>query len=144
MTLYTKPWVHWAANASEILGLGSMLIFSSSGAFFVKNTDPETLSTFVFAALMCALFFSVVLAVCSIAHYLFTVRQKPFQYFLCHFKEEAGAFVRLLKMKLLMTPGVTRKVWLDSDDLQDLPKLFAYVSSKTDTFVMIHTVGLLY
>merc|ERR1719160_2202520 len=63
--------------------------------------------------------------------------QKQFQFFLCHHKAGAGAFARLMKVYLLKIKKVARKVFMDSDDLQDLDLLFGYVCSHTENFVII-------
>eukprot|EP00971_Amphidinium_carterae_P255034 5062959-Amphidinium_carterae.1 len=70
-------------------------------------------------------------------------RGKPYQFFLCHHKVGAGAFCRLLKMRLLKTRGVHRKVFVDTDDLQNLGTLFDMVDQDTENLVCIHSSHLL-
>merc|ERR1712061_818109 len=62
---------------------------------------------------------------------------KPYQFFLCHHKAGAGNFVRLLKMSLQEHPSVSRGVFVDSDDLEDLTALFGYVQQDVDVLVMV-------
>ena len=71
---------------------------------------------------------------------LYLLRQrfrKPFEFFLCHHKEGAGAFCRLLNVRLLRHRLVKRDVFLDSDNLRDLSLLFGIVREKTDTLVVL-------
>ena len=58
---------------------------------------------------------------------------KTFQFFLCHHKDGAGAFTRILKMRLQGDPRVTRQVFLDSDNLRDLKVLFGGGQRDEDT-----------
>eukprot|EP00971_Amphidinium_carterae_P216413 4295575-Amphidinium_carterae.1 len=64
-------------------------------------------------------------------------RHKPFQFFLCHHKAGAGAYTRLLKMQLLEHPKVTSNVFVDSDNLDNLDRLFDYVGNDTGTLCCI-------
>merc|ERR1712159_475797 len=67
----------------------------------------------------------------------FRKQLKQFQFFLCHHKAGAGAFSRTLKLFLSKQKNVTRKIFMDSDDLQDLDQLFGYVCTHTENFVII-------
>jgi len=64
---------------------------------------------------------------------------KPFEFFLCHHKNGAGAYVRLLKMFLMESPKLRSKVFVDSDNLDNLDRLFDYVGNDTGTLAVICT-----
>merc|ERR1712232_534979 len=62
-------------------------------------------------------------------------RKKRFQFFLCHHKLGAGAYTRLLKLHLQDT--TRREIFVDSDDLDDLDRLFDYVREDTETLAVL-------
>ena len=62
---------------------------------------------------------------------------KLYQFSICHHKLEAGAYARMLEMFLLDQPKVTRKVFVDSDDLSNLDRLFDIVGSNVETLVVL-------
>ena len=64
-------------------------------------------------------------------------------YFICHHKLGAGNFARLLKMVLSKTRGAKPNPFIDCDDLKDLDKLFDYVGSHVDTFIIVCSKELL-
>eukprot|EP00448_Togula_jolla_P039045 CAMPEP_0170645730 /NCGR_PEP_ID=MMETSP0224-20130122/43254_1 /TAXON_ID=285029 /ORGANISM="Togula jolla, Strain CCCM 725" /LENGTH=196 /DNA_ID=CAMNT_0010977003 /DNA_START=264 /DNA_END=850 /DNA_ORIENTATION=- len=79
----------------------------------------------------------------SWAIYLRFIRSsKRFRFFLCHHKAATGAFARTLKTYLLSIPSVTRAVFLDTDDLQDLGSLFGNVGNDSDTLVVCVSNGI--
>eukprot|EP00933_Yihiella_yeosuensis_P033276 TRINITY_DN27009_c0_g1_i1.p1 TRINITY_DN27009_c0_g1~~TRINITY_DN27009_c0_g1_i1.p1 ORF type:complete len:521 (-),score=89.25 TRINITY_DN27009_c0_g1_i1:85-1479(-) len=71
-------------------------------------------------------------------------KAKPFNIFLCHHKAGCGSTARLLKMTLAEEiKYISKKIWLDSDDLTDLEKLFDYVGSQSDTLAMLCSADIL-
>jgi len=90
-------------------------------------------STFVVAMILV-----VSLLVCGLLVAMHRFRRgKAFQYFLCHHKLGAGNFARLLKFHLLAHKYTQRKVFVDSDDLQDLSKLFSFVRNDTEHLILL-------
>ena len=69
--------------------------------------------------------------------------RKPFQFCMCHHKVGGGAFCGLLKVRLLSHGQVSRDVFWNSDNLQDLSLLFAIVGEKTETLVVLCTKEIL-
>ena len=64
---------------------------------------------------------------------------RKYEFFLCRHKQGSGGFARLLKMRLSLDPRVKRRVFLDSDELQDLDQLFGFVGNHADTLVVLCT-----
>jgi len=69
---------------------------------------------------------------------------KKYQYFLCHYKAQAGAFARLLKMMFLDHEKRPRNAFLDSDNLDSLQELFTYVRKDTEVLLALNSSGLLW
>jgi len=67
--------------------------------------------------------------------------RKRFHYFLCHHKAGAGAYVRLLKHHIVASSANLR-VFIDSDNLDNLNRLFNYVSYETQNLVMVASKAL--
>merc|ERR1719440_976333 len=88
--------------------------------------------------------FGLLLSVRSFYRWYIRKTRKPFHFFLSHYKEEMGAFCRHVKTILSTASGIKGKVFVDSDDLTDLPMLFEYVASQTDIFVMVYSQGFVY
>ena len=119
------------------------LVFLLLLAFETTGVDNVVVGNFlmvVFSGIMCAF----LVAMAWSLHLSALRRRKPFQFFLCHHKVGGGAFCRLLKMHLKSHRQVERDVFLDSDNLQDLSRLFVIVGEKTDTLVVLCTREILY
>jgi len=67
----------------------------------------------------------------------FGATKKPYQFFICHHKARAGCFARLLKMHLLKASKVTRQVFLDCDNLDNLDTLFEVVGNHVETLIIV-------
>ena len=66
--------------------------------------------------------------------------RKPFDFFLCHYKLESGAILRLLHMRL--AEG-NLKPFIDWEDLTDLDTLFVHVRTSVDTLSVLSRCSLL-
>ena len=75
----------------------------------------------------------------GLALHILHKNQKPWQFFLSHHKRAAGGIARLLKINL-QKRGFS--VFLDTDNLTDLTKLFTFVRD-TETLVVLATPGIL-
>jgi len=134
--IFYMPWRLKGGNILDIachMVVNLVLLLCS---FFVKEEQSATISSVCFTFIMMAL-----VSLAGVIAYSCSKRcskdKKQFQFFLCHHKAGAGAFARLVKVYLLKNKKVTRKVFMDSDDLQDLDLLFGYVCSHTENFVLI-------
>lgn len=138
ITVYVLPWRLLSSNALDV-GVSTCLIMVLALALFFAETPNLTLvSTFCVALFSIALtLVGIVLVSCVIKHCI--CKQKRFQFFLCHHKGGCGAFARMLKTHLVENPRVSGCVFLDSDDLQDLNKLFQFVREELDNLVVLCT-----
>ena len=136
------PWHIAAANTMDsatsigfviVLFLGAILADAANGTLIAW------ILTVLFGVLSFLLMMGVLRSLCSIL----VLRGRKYQFFLCHHKQGSGGFPRLLKMRLKLDPRVKRRVFLDSDDLQDLDQLFGFVRNNTDTLVVLCTSSIL-
>lgn len=88
----------------------------------------------LFGLLTCA---GVALAKQLLARWL-----QSYRFFLCHHKASAGCLARLLKMEL-QGQGAKHKVFVDTDNLTDLTRLFTVVSNEVDMLVVVGTSSVL-
>jgi len=136
------PWRATFANHLEIIIHVCFLSLVLCACFFVKEEPASQLA--VFGTIVIFMMPLGILVLVGLGVYkMYQSRGKPYQFFLCHHKVGAGAFCRLLKMRLLKTRGVTRKVFVDTDDLQNLGTLFDMVDQDTECLVAIHSAHLL-
>lgn len=125
------------SNELEIVANMVVIFVLSVSPFYVENGNVLTVSKICIAFAFVALA-GIIVAVGSGLSMRFG-RFKPYQFFICHHKAGAGGFARLLKICLLESRCVTRKVFIDSDDLTDLDKLFSFVQNETQTLVVLLT-----
>eukprot|EP00403_Amphidinium_massartii_P046182 CAMPEP_0178461950 /NCGR_PEP_ID=MMETSP0689_2-20121128/49577_1 /TAXON_ID=160604 /ORGANISM="Amphidinium massartii, Strain CS-259" /LENGTH=533 /DNA_ID=CAMNT_0020088809 /DNA_START=163 /DNA_END=1760 /DNA_ORIENTATION=+ len=143
--LRVMPWRLDKANYVDAAGHLTLLMVTMIASFFVDSDDQGSTRfveivgvLFILAipaAILAAVLYGLLLFVRSL--------RRPFQFFLCHHKLGAGCFCRLLKMRLLRTRGVSRKVFIDTDDLKNLDTLFDIVAHSTETLVAICSQSLL-
>jgi len=141
-TLYVMPWKLMPANYYEIFTCVAFQANVVVAIPFVASTEdvnilPEVALGFVllcFAAAPLMLLRWFVIRVTS--------HQKAYRWFLCHQKASAGAFARMLKVFLV--EKYDRGVFLDSDDLVDLSKLFRYIECDTEFLVPLCTKEILF
>ena len=136
------PWRVKQANFLDVgINVGFLLIIFL-GALFTDTANKPLI-----AIMLLVIFSSMLLLLICVAFYCLITflqrRGKPYVFFLCHHKEGGGCFARLLKMRLVKHPQVTRQVFLDSDNLQDLSVLFSVVATRIDTLVVLCTRSIL-
>ena len=138
-----SPWAVQQANHLDLAmhtGLLFILFLASLQAHRVDEIAVGHMLVVVFSAVMCAFLGILAWRLRLYAHLL----RKPFHFFGCHHKVGGGAFCRLLKMRLMSHGQVTRGVFLDSDNLEDLSLLFGIVGEKTETLVVLCTREILH
>jgi len=113
-----------------------MILFMNITAFCVKDTHLEVLGWVCVAMVLVALALLAALLVLALLRRCGKLT-KPFSFFLCHCKAEAGAFARWLKLELVNNPQVKQEVFLDSDNLESLDCLLGYVAQDVQTLVVI-------
>ena len=143
LSLSMSPWAVHQANHLDVAMHTGLLLILLLAALQTNSVDEITVGNLlvtVFSAVMCAFLGASAwsLRLCALR------LRKPFQFFLCHHKVGGGAFCRLLKVRLLSHGQVTRSVFLDSDNLQDLSLLFGAVAEKTETLVVLCTREILH
>merc|ERR1719321_712223 len=134
--IFYMPWRIQSGNILDVLCHIVVLVILILCAFFVQESDEKLISQCCFAFIIMCL--GTLLGGMGYAmRQRFGKQAKQFQFFLCHHKAGAGSFSRLLKLYLLKQKKVTRKVFMDSDDLQDLDLLFGYVCTHAENFVIV-------
>jgi len=138
-----RPWRVLLAHYIDIfITCGVLMALCVSSFLIVEQVDEEVLSWGAFMLLV----FAACAALAGISHaYMARVQKalKRYQFFLSHHKAAAGCFVRLLKIHLLEHPKVTRQVFVDADDLENLDTLFETIRSQVETIVAVATKELL-
>lgn len=132
------PFRSVATNVLEI-ALSSTLVMILLCVMPLVDTDPSTLASILGAMIMsliCALFVAIFGAF-LLAFWKQFVPSKQFGIFLCHHKMAAGALCRLLK--ILIAHQTSMKVFLDSDELENLDNVFETVKSNTQNLVVVLT-----
>ena len=131
-----SPWAVHEANHLDLAihtGLLFVLFLAALQTHQVHDVVVGNMLVVVFSAVMCAFLGATLWSI-----HLVTLRfRKPFRFFLCHHKVGGGAFCRLLKVRLVRSGQVSRGVFLDSDNLQDLSLLFGIVEERTETLVVL-------
>ena len=132
------PWRVYLANVLDIATNAGFLLILFLAALSTHKVDRG-----VVGACLLVLFTAVtalVVGVGTLALFLiFGQGGKSFQFFLCHHKIGGGGFARLLKVLLKSTSAVSRDVFLDADNLEDLALLFAHVGNQTETLIVLCT-----
>ncbi|CAE8615264.1 unnamed protein product [Polarella glacialis] len=135
---WLQPWRAHLANIADAVMTSTLLLLLICNSMFtqfdVQRGNLETTSLAIFV-----IWISV--GVLTAGWFLYmrvkSSMYKPFQYFICHHKAGAGSFSRLLKQLLTSSIGFKKSVFIDSDDLKDLDRLFDYVASSTDSLVIL-------
>ncbi|CAE7862881.1 unnamed protein product, partial [Symbiodinium microadriaticum] len=137
ITSYCKPWRVMAGNMLDtLLQICIIVVLDMASVFVGAEVDADT-------SIAICVFFLVLMFLAILAAVLYGAvmhmrlkQQKPFRFFLCHQKLAAGGVARLLKMRLQRRSG-RNTTFVDSDDLNDLTRLFSYVGQDTETFVVL-------
>lgn len=139
---YFKPWRSDLASVVDVLVSSALLSVLLMGALTVNDSDPKplmVLCTLRGSLIICALIMG---ALYSILQHIASKFRKKFAFFLSHHRTASAAYARLLRMELRQR-GSQFTAFLDSDHLTDLTRLFSYVSSDTQTFVLLGTPSVL-
>eukprot|EP00419_Tripos_fusus_P079269 CAMPEP_0172946076 /NCGR_PEP_ID=MMETSP1075-20121228/226868_1 /TAXON_ID=2916 /ORGANISM="Ceratium fusus, Strain PA161109" /LENGTH=702 /DNA_ID=CAMNT_0013807527 /DNA_START=484 /DNA_END=2592 /DNA_ORIENTATION=+ len=140
-TLLYRPWSAMLANVVDSILIASIVLLVTLAGLFEEEVDT------LFVA-WCALGVLTFALSCIPAMMLVGVYQscrnktKRFQFFLCHHKAGVGAFVRLLKMRLVASGRVRNEVFVDADNLSNLNCLFDTVANETGTLVIVASHGI--
>jgi len=136
-----RPWRQSVPNGVDCASHFCMIIFVTLALSIAGTGGSNAISTASTGFLIGSFVFLPLAG--SWAIYLRFIRSsKRFRFFLCHHKAATGAFARTLKTYLLSIPSVTRAVFLDTDDLQDLGSLFGNVGNDSDTLVVCVSNGI--
>ncbi|CAE7033694.1 RPS6 [Symbiodinium sp. CCMP2592] len=133
LTASGKPWRNMTCNFLDIGLVSGMLILLDMGSLSVQERQTQTttaIATVSFSLMTSAALFA---SAFGIIRYFWMKFKKPFNFFLCHHKVATGSYARLLKMEL---DKYGYRSFIDCDDLQDLSRLFGYVSHGTGTMVI--------
>ena len=140
LVAYFKPWPTRLATCVDLFMHMALLLILIFGAFFLELQNAH--ATMVVCTVIALLMMLGILAMAAdgIIRYLLSPIIKPYRFFLCHHKGGAGSLARWLKMELSRSAS---KVFIDSDNLTDLTRLFTIVSEHVQTVVIIASPGVL-
>jgi len=139
----TRPWRVEPAHFLDVfITCGLLLVLCVAAFLIVSSVSPSVLSWGTFFLLVLA-GLAAVAGACHACAVRYKRALKPFQFFLSHHKAASGCFVRLLKMHLVENPKVTRQVFVDADNLENLDTLFETVRSQVEIIVAVATRHLL-
>lgn len=141
LVAYFKPWPTRLATCVDLFIHMALLLILIFGAFFLELQNAH--ATMVVCAVVIFLMMLSILAMAAdgIGRYLLSPIIKPYRFFLCHHKGGAGSLARWLKMELSRRSA--SKVFIDSDNLTDLTRLFTIVSEQVQTVIIIASPGVL-
>ena len=136
------PWRVDVANYNDMVlsaGLLMLLLLASP----LLNLNEQKAMEFVAVLLACVMFLLPIAALLAAsAAVCFRLRpQSKYSMFLCHHKAGAGALCRFIK--LIVHKYGRMNIFLDSDELDDLSRIFEIVSSDTRCLVAVLTPDLL-
>jgi len=136
------PWRADVANYNDMMLSASLLVLLLLASPLL-NIDQEQTMQFVAVLLACVMFTLPIAALlaASAAVCLRLRPQSKYAMFLCHHKAGAGALCRF--MKLIIHKYVKMNIFLDSDELDDLGRIFEIVSADTKCLVAVLTPELL-
>eukprot|EP00931_Biecheleriopsis_adriatica_P064365 TRINITY_DN39160_c0_g1_i1.p1 TRINITY_DN39160_c0_g1~~TRINITY_DN39160_c0_g1_i1.p1 ORF type:complete len:1422 (+),score=258.12 TRINITY_DN39160_c0_g1_i1:115-4380(+) len=132
------PWRTTMANAADI-AISGFLVIMMVGAAPLLEIDISA-SEGVVGGMLCVVTLApVVIGLGAIGYGIFRrfMPAETFGVFLCHHKGGAGALARLLKYNLANITNA--KVFLDSDQLEDLDLIFDTVRTGTKNLVILLT-----
>mmetsp|Transcript_10012 Transcript_10012/g.22444 ORF Transcript_10012/g.22444 Transcript_10012/m.22444 type:complete len:1498 (+) Transcript_10012:129-4622(+) len=139
-----QPWRLPQANILDVSIMGILLMVICLITTLVEGASVQDVANVIFSFIL--LIVGALLATLghSILRQCRRMLYKPFRFFLCHHKLGAGAFARLLKMKLLDGGKLQGDVFIDSDNLSNLHGLFDHLRRDTHTLVLLCTSQLFY
>jgi hypothetical protein len=137
MTVMLRPWRVDNANTMESLFSVGVILLLTMGSFFVSLVSTDHLSWFCVVLLFAMLVTMPVMLLYGVLLGVLSKNRKPFQFFICHHKAGAGCFARLLKCVLQQHSRVSKKCFIDCDDLVSLDKLFDYVGTQSDNCLAV-------
>ena len=137
------PWRVEVANYNDLVlstALLILLLLASPMLRLEQNQDGSFLVAALLTGVLCLLPL-VALAAACLAASLRLRPQSKYDAFLCHHKAGAGALCRFIK--LIVHKYGRMNIFLDSDELDDLARIFEIVSSDTRCLVAVLTPELL-
>ncbi|CAE7368350.1 Tg, partial [Symbiodinium sp. CCMP2592] len=144
LSLQTAPWRTQMANRVDMLLTDLLLVtLLSAGPLLLLD---EASSTAVLGWLLCVPILSILLVVLLgflrlAVKAIRQKREKLYDIFLCHHKAGGGSLSRLMKLVILQHSSA--RVFLDSDQLQNLDLLFDIIRTSTKNVVVVLTGELL-
>mmetsp|Transcript_18988 Transcript_18988/g.44264 ORF Transcript_18988/g.44264 Transcript_18988/m.44264 type:complete len:1820 (-) Transcript_18988:53-5512(-) len=143
ITAYFRPWCAAPAEFLDISSAAVVMIILTLVAFQSDDSqNPELMAT-VATLSMVAVLVGIATFVLISAYSWIAQFRKRYQFFICHHKAHAGAVARLLKMVLVESPRIGRKVFLDADDLVHLDTLFDFVRHHTEQLLVLCSAEIL-
>ena len=141
--LQVRPWRLPLNNFLDICfgALFFVILMCASSNLPEGSMDPQEIGTLVVICIITLLVIVAALLVAALLK-LAAPRRRRFDCFICHQKQSAGAFARLLNLHL--EDALQREVFIDADHLSRLDTLFQHVRNDTGTLVVLLTSRLLH
>ena len=139
---YLKPWRSTLATQIDVLVSSVLMGVLLLGSLTVNDPAPQRL---MILCTVCGSFIIVALimgTLHSIIQHIVSKFRKKFAFFLSHHRVASSGYARLLAMELKRR-GTRFTCFIDSDNLTDLSRLFAYVGNDTQTFILLATPQIL-
>jgi len=137
----TLPWRTDLLNKFDVC-LNLYLIFMlAAAAPMLEDPSQQSLTTFIFTTMMLMLSAFFVVGGYGLFCMWHRKQGSRFAMFLSHHKAAAGALCRFIKISA--SYKMPRRIFLDSDELDNLDLLLDVVKTETDHLVVILTAGLL-
>eukprot|EP00403_Amphidinium_massartii_P007925 CAMPEP_0178371540 /NCGR_PEP_ID=MMETSP0689_2-20121128/878_1 /TAXON_ID=160604 /ORGANISM="Amphidinium massartii, Strain CS-259" /LENGTH=461 /DNA_ID=CAMNT_0019991411 /DNA_START=748 /DNA_END=2131 /DNA_ORIENTATION=+ len=111
-------------------------MLTCGGLFLEENPHKDEINVLTACTLL-MLLVSATAGICIALKRRFIPRPR-YNFFICHHKAHAAAQARLLKL-LLQARKASLQVFIDSDDLQELDRLFDVIKSRVKNFVIYLT-----
>ncbi|CAJ1422704.1 unnamed protein product [Effrenium voratum] len=142
MVISWLPWRTYAGNVLDASITIGMITFLSVGGITATEVNRSAVSWLCSGMVAIIIVLNFLLMAAALFKHIRQHLSKPFSFYLCHNKAEAGAFARLLKIhldELCAKSAVFRNqlVFLDCDHLQSLEYLFDYVATQSQNMVLL-------
>merc|ERR1740129_678015 len=139
LTAYLMPWRTKLANVTEMVTIGGLTLFMQVAAFLVdtdKVAGKQVLASILLAVVV-IIFLVAAMVVCFMGYRHFFNTGDRYGAFLCHHKDGAACLARYIKSR--MTSMTNYRIFLDSDQLEELDLIFDVVRTKTKNLVVLLT-----
>ena len=131
---YYKPWRSDLATKVDLLVSSMLLAVLQMGSLNVKDAQTQFLMVLCTVCGALIVFALILGAGFALVQHIGSKLRKKYDFFLSHQRSACAAYARMMGMELKRS-GFS--VFIDTDNLTDLSRLFTYVSNDTNTLVLL-------